>query len=231
MIFLDSSKIEEIEKYFEMGIIKGVTTNPTIMVKDGYKTYDEIKARTVQIAKLVRGFPVSVEVLTNDFAKMSLQAKEIAEWAPNINIKIPFHGPNGELDNLKIIKQLTEYGIEVNCTAMMSAQQCLAASMAGARYVSLFGGRINDMGYNCIDEIKKTRYVLDVYDLASELILGSVREPLNIIEWIIAGADIITVPPKVLENALIHARTKETVQMFLKDAEKLKGAKSDGKRQ
>ena len=155
---------------------------------------------------------------------MLKQAKEFNKWAYNINIKIPFHGPNGELDNLRIIRELTVYGIDINCTAMMSAQQCVCAAYAGARYVSLFGGRVNDMGYNCIGEIKKVRKILDRFDYEGdvELILGSVREPLNIIEWLEAGADIVTTPPKILEKSLIHARTKETVEMFLNDGKKLK---------
>jgi len=223
-IFLDSSDIKEIKKFNEMGIIRGVTTNPSIIVKDGAKSFEEIKERTIDIAEEVHPLPVSVEVLTNEPKEMINQAEEINEWAYNINIKIPFHGPNGELDNLRVIRELTHLGIYINCTAMMSAQQCICAALAGARYVSLFGGRVNDMGYNCIDEIKKVRNILNRFDYEGdvELIIGSVREPLNIIEWIDAGADIVTVPPKILEKSLIHARTKETVQMFLEDAKKLK---------
>jgi len=226
MIFLDSSNIKEIKKYREMGIITGVTTNPSIMVKDGFKSFDEIKARTIQIAELLDEYPVSVEVLSNEPKEMIKQAKQFSNWAHNINIKIPFHGPNGELDNLKVIKELTEYGIDINCTAMMNASQCITATLAGARYISLFGGRVNDMGYNCKWEIRKIRRFLDNYHYTAdtELIIGSVREPLNISEWLHYGADIITVPPKILEKALVHARTKETVRMFLDDAEKLKKA-------
>jgi len=223
-IFLDSSDLKEIKKYNEMGIIKGVTTNPSIMVKDGAKNFNEIKQRTINIADEMKDYPVSVEVLTNEPEKMIEQAKEFSDWAKNINIKIPFHGPNGELDNIKVIKELTTYGIDINCTAMMNATQCIISAIAGAKYVSLFGGRVNDMGYDCNWEIRKIRRFFDEYHYTADtyLILGSVREPLNIIQWLHKGADIVTVPPKILEKALVHARTKETVQMFLKDAEKLK---------
>jgi len=225
-IFLDSSNLNEIEKYYEMGVIRGVTTNPTIMVKDGFKSFDEIKARTIQIAELLDEYPVSVEVLSNEPKQMIKQAKEFSNWSKNINIKIPFHGPNGELDNLKVIKELTNYGIDINCTAIMNTTQCITATLAGARYVSLFGGRVNDMGYNSKWEIRKIRRFLDNYHYTgdTELIIGSVREALNISEWLHYGADIITVPPNILEKSLIHARTKETVKMFLDDAEKLKKA-------
>ena len=104
---------------------------------------------------------------------------------------------------------------------MMSAQQCFLAAMAGATYVSLFGGRVNNMGYNCIDEIVKLRNVLDSNNLKAKIIIGSTREVLNIIEWIEAGADIVTAVPKLLEGMIVHPYSKETVKMFLDDAEKI----------
>lgn len=224
MIFLDSSNLEEIKKYNDYGIIRGVTTNPTIMVKDGVKTLEEIKERTISIANEVYPYPVSVEVLSNEFGEMISQAEDFCDWKDNINVKIPFHGPNGELDTLKVVRILSEEGIEVNCTAMMSAQQCISATLSGARYVSLFGGRVNNMGYECMHQIKAIRNILDRFnlDVDTELIIGSVREPINIIEWLEAGADIVTVPPSILNKSLVHSRTKETVQMFLDDAKKLK---------
>ena len=218
MIFLDSSKLEEVRKYEELGIITGVTTNPSIMTKDGVPhSYEAIKQRAGEIADIVAPKPVSVEVLSNDPKEMKLQAKEFSKIAQNINIKITFHGPNGELENLKLIRYLRQHEISVNCTAMMNALQCLIASKAGASYASLFGGRVNNMGYNTIEEIKKTRYLFDSFNCPTEIIMGSVREPLNIVEWLCAGADIITVPPSVLEKALVHPYTKETVQMFVTD--------------
>jgi len=225
MIFLDSSDIKEIKRFNELGIISGVTTNPSIMLRDGAKNLEDIKKRTIEIAEEMLDKPVSVEVLSNNPKDMIKQAKQFSDWARNINIKIPFHGPNGELHNIKIMKELAQYGIDINCTAMMTAQQCACATIAGARFVSLFGGRVNDIGYNCIEEIKKIRNFLRNfhYEGDTDLIIGSVREPLNIIEWLNAGADIVTTPPKILEKSLIHPRTKETVQQFLEDSAKLKG--------
>jgi len=222
-IFIDSSIISEIEKYYEMGIIRGVTTNPTIMLKDGITGGMEgIKERSIQIAKLVDPYPVSVEVMTNEPLKMIEQAVEFSSWADNINIKITIHGPAGETDNVRIIHELeTKYDVRVNATAMMSAQQCLLAAMAGASYVSIFGGRVNNMGYNSCEEVKKLRRLLDNFNLKSKIIVGSTREVLNIIEWLDAGAHIVTAVPSLLEGMIIHPYSKETVQMFLNDAKKL----------
>lgn len=223
-IFLDSSKISEIKKYHKMGILRGVTTNPTIMFKDGVTGgMNGIKKRSIEIAELLKPYPVSVEVMTNDKKGMIEQAKTFSNWADNINVKITFHGPNGELENLEVIHELEkDHNVRVNTTAMMSAQQCILAAMAGSTYVSLFGGRVNNMGYNCIEEIEKTRDILDRFKLKSKLIIGSTREPLNVIEWLNAGADIVTSTPEIIEKMIVHARTKETVQMFLKDAENIK---------
>lgn len=223
-IFLDSSKIEEIRKYHKMGILRGVTTNPTIMFKDGVTGgMDGIKKRSIDIARLMHPLPVSVEVMTNDKDEMIRQAIQFSKWADNINVKITFHGPNGELDNVEVIHELeTKHNVRVNSTAMMSAQQCIIAAFAGSTFISLFGGRVNNMGYNCVDEIIKIRNILDRFNLKSKLIIGSTREPLNVIEWLEAGADIVTVTPDILKDMMVHARTKETVQMFLRDAENIR---------
>ena len=219
-IFLDTGNVQEVEKYMKMGVIRGVTTNPTILLKDGVKGgKEEIKEISIQIAKLIYPYPLSVEVTSNDYREMIVEAEEYSKWAENINVKITIHGPNGEMDNLVVIHELaTKYKIQINVTAMMSAQQCLLAAMSGATYVSLFGGRVNNMGYNCSLEIKKLRTVLDSLELKAKIIIGSTREILNVMEWLEAGADIVTVVPDILKGMIIHPYTKETVQMFLKDA-------------
>lgn len=221
-IFLDSGNLKEIERYLNMGIIRGVTTNPTILLKDGVIGGKKgIKSRSIEISKMIAPYPLSVEVTTNDYQEMIEQAREYSQWAKNINVKITIHGPNGEIENLGVIHELTsKHKIQVNATAMMSAQQCLLAAMAGAAYVSLFGGRVNNMGYNSNNEIKKLRKVLDYQGLKSKIIIGSTREVLNVIEWLEAGADIITVTPDILKGMIVHPYSKETVQMFLTDAAK-----------
>lgn len=222
-IFLDTGDIEEIKKYHAMGIIRGVTTNPTILMKSGVTGGMEgIKKREIEIAKLIEPYPLSVEVTTNDVEEMSSQAIEFSGWAENINVKITIHGPNGEMENLGLIKELeAEHNVKVNATAMMSAQQCFLAAMAGATYVSLFCGRVNNMGYNSVDELRKLRYLLDEHKLKAKIICGSTRETLNIVEWLGAGAHIVTTQPQFLEPMIVHPYSKETVQQFLKDSEKL----------
>jgi transaldolase len=220
-IFLDTGRIEEIEKYLKMGVIRGVTTNPTIMVKCGVTGGKEgIRERSIEIARLIAPLPLSVEVISNDSKVMLQQSQEFSGWAENINVKIPIHGPNGELHYLELAHHLEKnLNIRVNVTAMMSAQQCFLAALSGATYVSLFGGRVNNMGYNCVEEIRKIRTILDRFELKSKIIVGSTREVLNVIEWLAAGAHIVTATPNLLEGMLVHPFTKETVQMFLKDAQ------------
>ncbi len=223
-IFLDSSKLEEIKKYHAMGIIRGVTTNPTILLKEGVTGgMAGLKKRTIEIAKLVSPYPVSVEVTSNERSKMLSQAKEMAGWAKNINVKITIHGPNGELDNLPVVHELeTAHDIRVNVTAMMSAQQCFLAALAGATYVSIFCGRVNNMGYDAAHEIAILRDLLDAHELKAKIIAASTREILNVTQWLSAGAHIVTVVPQFMDGMIVHPYSKETVKMFLDDAAKAK---------
>jgi len=219
-VFLDTADLNEIRRFHRMGIIRGVTTNPTILLKSG--TFGKhIESISKEIADLIKPYPLSVEVTTNDIAELVQQAELFASWADNIVVKITVHGPNGELGNMEVIHQLeTERNIRVNVTAMMSAQQCFMAAMAGATYVSMFGGRINNMGYNACPEVSRLRKLLDQFRLPAQIIVGSTREVLNVVEWLEAGAHIVTALPSLIEGMLIHPYTKETVQMFLRDAAK-----------
>jgi len=226
-IFLDTGKIDVIKKYNDMGIIRGVTTNPTIMVKDGITGGMEgIKKESVKIANLIHPYPLSVEVTNNNPEGMIKQAVDFASWADNINVKITIHGPNGEIDNLRVIHELEKkHNVRINATAMMSAQQCFLAAMAGATYVSIFGGRVNNMGYDSREEIARLRDLLDDFDLSAKIIVGSTREVVNVIEWLEAGAHIVTVTPKFIDGMIVHPYSKETVQMFLRDGAKFEKSK------
>jgi transaldolase len=221
-IYLDTSNLEEIERFHRMGIIRGVTTNPTILLADNVTGgLPGIETRIKDIARLIAPYPVSVEVTTTKREKVIQQALEFTSWAANIVVKVTVHGPNGELENVEIIHELeTQYHLHINATAAMSAQQCFLAALAGASYTSIFGGRINNMGYNACGEIARLRKLLDLFSLKTQIIVGSTREVLNVLEWLEAGAHIITVAPKILEGMLVHPYTKETVQMFLGDAAK-----------
>ena len=223
-IFVDSGDIQEIRKFMRMGILRGVTTNPTILLKDGVRGgIMEIRKRTADIAEIIHPYPLSIEVTSNERDEMINQAREFSKWGDNIVIKVTIHGPNGELDNLEVIHILeSQHNVRVNVTAMMSAQQCFLAALAGATYVSLFCGRVNNMGYNCIEEVKKARMLIDEYGLKAKIIAASTREVLNVVEWLAAGSHIVTVVPKFLEGMIIHPYSKETVQQFLRDAESAK---------
>jgi transaldolase len=222
-ILLDSGDLAQVERFHRMGIIRGVTTNPTILLKDGVSGgLKGIEARAKAIAALIAPYHLSIEVTSNEPEEMLRQAQLLAGWADNIVVKITVHGPNGELDNLEVAHRLeTEHGIRINVTAMMSAQQAFLAALAGATYVSIFAGRVNNMGYNACSEIGKLRRLVDQFGLKSQIIVGSTREILNVIEWLEAGAHNVTVVPQLLEGMLVHPYTKETVQMFLRDAAKL----------
>lgn len=219
-IFLDTADLKEIKRYHSMGIIRGVTTNPTILLKEGVAGgMAGLEARAKEIANVIAPWPLSVEVTTNDRDEVMQQARTFAGWASNIVVKITIHGPEGETENLEIVHDLeTNQNIRVNVTAMMSAQQCFLTALSGASYVSIFGGRVNDMGYNACDEIRKLRTLLDHFELKSQIIVGSTREVLNIIEWLEAGAHIVTALPQLLDRMIVHPYSKETVQMFLRDA-------------
>lgn len=222
-IFLDTVRLEEIARFHELGIVRGVTTNPTILVKDGLTGgWLSIEKHCKEISRLVEPLPVSVEVSTNEPERMLQQALQFSEWAENINVKIPIHGPEGGIDNLRLVHELeTQHDVRVNCTATMSAQQGILAAMAGATYVSIFGGRVNNMGYDSRQEVRRLRSLLDAFGSAAKIIVGSTREVLNIIEWFEAGADIVTALPDLLETMLVHPYSRETVQMFLADGAKL----------
>ena len=229
MIYLDSSNVEEIKRFKSYGIIDGVTSNPSIMLKDGVK---DVEKAVKELVKVTHPLHLSVEVMTNDEEQMIYEAREYTKMGNNIVIKIPIHGPNGELDNLRVISRLRKNEVKVNATCCMSAIQCILAAKAGADYVSLFGGRVNDMGGDVVKEISKIMSFLAGHGMCqnkiwgerttgTKLIIGSVREAKNVLDWLEAGADIVTVPPSILEKMIVHVGTKDVVSTFLNDARKI----------
>jgi transaldolase len=221
-VFLDTGNIAEIKRFLRMGVIRGVTTNPTILRREGLSGgVKALKKLETAIARLIHPLPLSVEVTSNRREEMVSQAREFASWAENINVKIPIHGPEGEPENLEAVHLLeTKHNIRVNVTALMSAQQGILAALSGATYVSLFGGRINDLGHDASGEIADLRSLLDRLELKAKIIVGSTREVANVVDWLASGADIVTVTPSLLEKMIVHPYTKETVRMFLEDARK-----------
>lgn len=214
-IFIDSANTAEIEKWLKMGVIDGVTTNPSIMLNDG--VYN-IEKGAKDIAALVNPRPVSVEVTTNDLNEMMTQARKFASWASNIIIKIPQITQDG-VPCYGVIKQLESEGIKVNATIAMSLGQVILAAKAGATYISIFAGRVSDEGGNAPEVIKNAVNWLERWKYKSKIIVGSIREVINIQDAALAGAHIITIPPQFLAKMADHKYTRETVRQFVDDAQ------------
>jgi len=215
-IYIDSASVTEIERWLKMGLIDGVTTNPSIMLKDG--VYN-IEARAKQIAALVNPRPVSVEVTTNSLDEMITQARGFSSWASNIVVKIPQITQDG-VPCYGVIRQLESESIRVNATIAMSLGQVMLAAKAGASYISIFAGRVSDEGGNASEVIRNAVNWLERWKYKSKIIVGSIREVINIQEAAVAGAHIITIPPQFLAKMADHRYSRATVEQFVDDANK-----------
>lgn len=228
-IFLDSADLNEIRRWQAYSVLDGVTTNPSIMLKDG--GYD-IEIRAKEICQLVRPCPVSVEVTTNDHAEMLAQARLFAPWADNIVVKIPVINESGE-PSLDVVRTLVDEGIKVNMTACLSFGQVVLGAKAGATYISIFGGRVADEGHDAGEVIRNAVEWLRHWDYPSRIIVGSIRATIDIQEAALAGAHIVTTPPQFLEKFIDHHYSRATVRGFNADARKalakMAGAKAAGK--
>jgi transaldolase len=204
-IFADTSKIDEIKEFISWGIVDGVTTNPKIIASDG----NELEPTIKEICRMQPG-PVSVEVTTNDYEGMVKEGMHYSAWAKNIVVKIPII-PSG----LKAIKTLKEKGIRTNATCSMSYNQSILAAKAGANYVSLFYGRIGDLGFDPAIVIEDTADTFQQWGCKSEIIVGSIRSLQDVNQSFLAGADIVTIPPKFLRQMAENPQTARTVDEFL----------------
>ncbi len=216
-IFLDSANLQEIRRWMDEGILDGITTNPTIMLNDGF--YD-LERGAKQIAELVHPRPVSVEVTTNDHAEMIAQATTFASWAPNIVVKIPAINEHGT-PSLRVVRRLErDENIRVNVTACLSYAQATLAAKVGATYVSIFAGRVSDEGHDAAAVIQKTAEWLRLWGYRAKIIVGSIRGAIDIQNAMQAGAHILTVPPQILARFLDHKYSRDTVRGFNADARK-----------
>ncbi len=215
-IFIDTASTSEIEKWLRMGVLDGVTTNPSIMFGNG--VYD-MEAGARSIAALVNPRPVSVEVTTNDLDTMLEQAREFASWAPNIVIKIPQENQDGT-PCYGVIKQLESEGIKVNATVALSLGQVILTAKAGATYVSIFAGRIGDEGGDATEVIYNAVEWLERWKYRTKVIVGSVRTVTDVLSAAVAGAHIITIPPPLLTRMADHKYSRDTVRQFVVDARK-----------
>lgn len=216
-IFLDTAETGAIQRWLKCGIVDGVTTNPSIMRKEGVRDIEE-GARA--IAKLIGDRPLSVEVTTNDLGKMLDQARMFATWAKNIVVKIPVITESGE-SCLEVINQLEREGIRVNTTAILSLGQFMLAAKAGATYLSIFAGRISDEGGDAPAIITAALQWLSRANSRAEIIVGSLRQVLDLNLAAQTGAHILTIPPALLGKWLDHRYSRETVRQFVEDAGKI----------
>ncbi|CAK7008158.1 MAG: Transaldolase [Peptostreptococcus russellii] len=208
--FIDTANIEEIKEANELGVICGVTTNPSLIAKEG-RDFTEV---VNEIVDIVDG-PISAEVLSMDHEKMIEEAEKLADIHENIVIKIPMCA-----EGLKAVKALSDKGIKTNVTLIFSASQALLAARAGASYVSPFVGRLDDISFDGLSLISEITEIFATNYIATEVIVASVRNPLHVIESAKMGADIATVPYKVIMQMINHPLTDRGIEAFNKDAEK-----------
>jgi transaldolase len=208
--FIDTANIDEIKQGLAMGMVDGVTTNPSLVAKESRPFHDILK----EICEIVDG-PVSAEVVSIDTEGMLREARELAAMSDNIVVKVPMI-----VDGIKAVKQLTEEGIKTNVTLVFSANQALLAAKAGATYVSPFVGRLDDISEQGMDLISDIMTIYQNYGYQSEVIVASVRSPLHVMDAAIIGADIATIPLKVIAQLAKHPLTDIGMKQFLSDWEK-----------
>lgn len=205
--FIDTANIDEIREINELGILSGVTTNPTLVAKEGVDFHERLK----EITAIVKG-SVSAEVISLETEEMIEEGKQLAAIAPNITIKVPMT-ENG----LKAVKKFSELGIQTNVTLVFSAVQALLAARVGATYVSPFLGRLDDIGHNGLDLISDIAEVFSIHNIETKIIAASIRHPLHVYEAALRGAHIATVPYKVIKQLICHPLTDQGIEKFLAD--------------
>jgi transaldolase len=213
--FIDTANLAHIKEAADLGILDGVTTNPSLMAKEGIKGNDNILKHYADICAIVDG-DVSAEVLSTDFESMIKEGKALSEIHPNIVVKVPMIK-----DGIKAIKWFTDHGIRTNCTLVFSAGQAILAAKAGAAYVSPFIGRIDDSSWDGIELIAQIAHIYQVQGFKTEILAASIRNPLHIVRSAEAGADICTCPLDSILGLLKHPLTDIGLAKFIEDAKKM----------
>ncbi|KAF1677935.1 fructose-6-phosphate aldolase [Bacillus sp. SKDU12] len=208
LFFVDTANIDEIKEANELGVLAGVTTNPSLVAKEANVSFHD---RLREITDVVKG-SVSAEVISLKAEEMIEEGKELAKIAPNITVKIPMTP-----DGLKAVRALTDLGIKTNVTLIFNANQALLAARAGATYVSPFLGRLDDIGHNGLDLISDIRRIFDIHDLDTQIIAASIRHPQHVTEAALRGAHIGTMPLKVIHALTKHPLTDKGIEQFLAD--------------
>ncbi|MBI4131204.1 MAG: fructose-6-phosphate aldolase [Nitrosarchaeum sp.] len=213
-IFLDTANLESIKKFNDMGLLDGITTNPSLMSKEGGNPKDVM----AEITKIIKG-DVSLEVVSTEYSGMIEEGKRLRQYGKNVVVKVPMTP-----DGLKACKHLTSEGIPVNVTLIFSPNQALLAAKSGAKYVSPFIGRLDDIGKDGMNLIRDIKKIFDNYkdDFKTQILVASIRHPIHVVDAAKIGAHVVTLPPAVLDKMLQHPLTDIGLDNFLSDWKKLK---------
>lgn len=213
-IFLDTANLESIRKFNDMGLLDGITTNPSLMSKEGGNPKDIME----EITKIIKG-DVSLEVVSTEYSGMIEEGKRLRQYGKNVVVKVPMTP-----DGLKACKHLTSEGIPVNVTLIFSPNQALLAAKSGAKYVSPFIGRLDDIGKDGMNLIRDIKKIFDNYkdDFKTQILVASIRHPIHVVDAAKIGAHVVTLPPPVLDKMLQHPLTDIGLDNFLSDWKKLK---------
>ena len=211
-IFLDTANLESIRKYNDMGLLDGITTNPSLLSKEG----GDPKKAMDELTRIIKG-DVSLEVVSTEFQGMMDEGHKLRKYGDNVVVKCPMTA-----DGLSACKSLTNEGIPVNVTLIFSPNQAVLAAKAGAKYVSPFIGRLDDIGHDGMNLIREIKQIFTNYSFKTQILVASVRHPLHVVEAAKIGADVVTLPPDVLGKMLKHPLTDIGLKNFLADWEKLK---------
>ncbi len=215
--FIDTANLKEIKEAQDLGVLDGVTTNPSLMAKEGISGDDNVKKHYKAICEIVDG-DVSAEVISTDFAGMVKEGEELVKLDPKIVVKVPMIK-----DGVKAIKYFTEKGIRTNCTLVFTAGQALLAAKAGATYVSPFVGRLDDIATDGLELIAQIRQIYDNYGYETEILAASVRHTMHLLKCAEIGADVVTCPLNVITSLLNHPLTDSGLAKFLADHKKVNG--------
>jgi len=205
--FIDTANIDDIRSANELGILSGVTTNPSLVAKEGISFHDRLREITAEVSG-----SVSAEVIAEDAEGMIEEGKELAAIAPNITVKVPM-----TLEGLKAVKAFSDLNIKTNVTLIFNSNQALLAARAGATYVSPFLGRLDDIGHDGMTLISEIYEIFTMHDIPTEIIAASIRHPLHVIQAAKNGAHIATIPYNVLEKLVQHPLTDKGIEQFLAD--------------
>ncbi len=215
--FIDTANLKEIKEAYDLGVLDGVTTNPSLMAKEGIAGNEKVKAHYKAICNIVDN-NVSAEVIATDFDTIIAEGKELAKIDDKIVVKVPMIK-----DGVKAIKKFSSEGIRTNCTLVFSAGQALLAAKAGASYVSPFIGRLDDISQDGLELIAQIRLIYDNYDYQTEILAASIRHTMHLIQCAEIGSDVVTCPLKVITDLLNHPLTDSGLAKFLADHKKVNG--------